>query len=74
MAKKNALKNTRKNAARELVEKNLESILITIQPGIDKKKVKGKVKRAGKILLKGIKTKKAAGPKEVAKEFATTTV
>ncbi|MBC7536121.1 MAG: hypothetical protein H7258_10540 [Ferruginibacter sp.] len=74
MAKKNALGNTPKNAARELVEKNLESILITIQPGINKKKVKGKIKRAGKILLKGIKTKKAVTHKDVAKEVAPTTV
>jgi len=37
MAKKSVLKIKAKNAVKELVEKTLESLLLTIEPGISKK-------------------------------------
>jgi hypothetical protein len=72
MAKKNVVKISPKKAMQQLVEKNLETLLVKLDPGMAEKKFRKKIKEAGKILVKGIKVKKekektvATEPKETA--------
>jgi hypothetical protein len=69
MAKKIAAKPGSKKEMLQIVEKNLEILLVKLDPGMGEKKFRKKIKEAGKILIKGIKIKKektkpAAEPKE----------
>ena len=55
--------------AQKIVEEKLSSILLTLSPEIGEKKLKKRIRRAGKILVRGIKPEVKTKPK---KEAATT--
>jgi hypothetical protein len=57
MAKKKVSVNTSKKTIRQMVDKNLESLLVKLDPEMAEKKIRKKIKRAGKLLVKGIKVK-----------------
>lgn len=58
MSKKIVKKETgSKKEVEKLVEKNLETLLVKIAPGMGEKKFRKRIKLAGKILSKGIKIK-----------------
>lgn len=64
MAKKAETKISGKKAIKQIVATNLESLMVKIDPKMGDKKIKQKIKKAGKILVKGIKVKKVpATPK-----------
>jgi predicted secreted protein len=60
MAKKNVLKLTPKKEIKLLVEKNLETLLVKLDPDMGEKKFKKRIKKAGKILVRGIKVKETS--------------
>lgn len=65
MAKKNKPKITAKKEIRQLVATDLEALMGKINPEMGDKKIKQKIKKAGKILVKGIKSLKTTeSPKE----------
>ncbi|MEO5942630.1 MAG: hypothetical protein ABIP30_12265 [Ferruginibacter sp.] len=72
MAKKDVIKKELKTAMKQQVEKKLASLLIKLDPEMEEKKIRKKIKLSEKILLKGIKTKKtvAAIKKQVKKDDA----
>ncbi len=57
MAKEKVIKDSSKKVIPQLVEKNLQSLLIKLYPEIGEKKFKKRIKRAGKILVRGINVK-----------------
>ena len=70
MAKKNTVKISPKKALQQVVEMNLETLILKLDPGMGEKKFRKKIKDATKILVKGIKVKKEK--KEVAGETKET--
>ncbi len=58
MAKKTEPTLTGKKGIKQLVTKNLESLINKLDPSMGDKKMKRKIKKAGKILVKGIKPQK----------------
>jgi hypothetical protein len=60
MAKKNVSKVNSKKAVIQLVEKDLESLLTKLYPAMGEKKFRKRIKRAGRILVRGIKVKEVA--------------
>ncbi len=60
MAKKNVSKVNSKKAVIQLVEKDLESLLTKLYPAMGEKKFRKRIKRAGRILVRGIKVKEIA--------------
>lgn len=61
MSNNKTLKSSSHKAIKKFVEKNLEALLIKIYPGMEQKKVRKRIKRAGKILVKGINIKEITG-------------
>jgi len=73
MAKKKVSINTSKKTIRKIVDKNLETLLVKLDPEMAEKKIRKKIKRAGKLLAKGIKVKeKTAAATNEWKEEAIT--
>ncbi len=70
---KNAGKADSKKAIKQLVKKDLESLLVKLNPGMGEKQSSKKIKKASKILVKGIKAKKPVKPLKVSKETPTAT-
>ena len=58
MTKNNETSLSEKKAIKKMVVTNLESLLVKINPAMGDKVIKQKIKKAGKILVKGIKAKK----------------
>ncbi len=58
MEKKKTLKVNSKEAIKKMVEEKLFSLLQSLETGTGSKKMRKTAKRAGKILVKGIKSKK----------------
>lgn len=56
MKKKNVLKRNARKEIKKAVEDKLAAMLTILQPDLGKKQIGKRVKRAGKILTKGIKT------------------
>lgn len=65
MAKKTETKLTGKKAIKKMVANNLESLMVKLNPEMGNKKIKQKIKKAGKILVKGMKVKKVPATSKV---------
>lgn len=66
MSKKKGSKSSVKNEMKEIIEGNLRSLLVKLDPGTAEKKFKKRIKKAGKILVKGLKSKKVSVVAEAA--------